>query len=302
MKNIVTLSLLAITTAAFTAGGEQIKNLAQPPKESYAPVPVVNAPGTPVVQAAPLATTGGGYVYRQQLFNDRVQLISADQGQAIVGEFRTNYPKLGSPRMLIYVNRELVDEKTGLKISKRTEKVTGSTGSTEGKDSNSTKSVVKNTYAENGKSEPTLADRQTVRDVERLMGRPLRSAGATLVDQRLASQLIANLPPGTLGTDTDQARKDREAAMRVADVVVEVLISSRSVTALEISGEKTYTVPDIQMTAMRLKDAKILGQATAADVMNKAGGAAAAARNFTVQDITETTTLALMDDIVQEMK
>ena len=38
----------------------------------------------------------------------------------------------------------------------------------------------------------TLADRQTVRDVESLFGRPLRLGGAKIADQRIATQLMAN--------------------------------------------------------------------------------------------------------------
>ena len=95
---------------------------------------------------------------------------------------------------------------------------------------------------------------------------------------------------------------DRAAVTQIADVVLEVLISSRSTTVPEISGDRTYNVPDIQVTAIRLKDSKIVGQASATDVLSRAGGPATAARNFSVQDITEATALALMNDMLQETK
>ena len=122
------------------------------------------------------------------------------------------------------------------------------------------------------------------------------------MDQRVASAAIADRPLDSITLENDQARKDREAVNQVADVALEVLISSRKVTVTEVAGDKTYTVPDIQATAIRLKDAKVIGQASAADLMNKAGGAALAARNCSVEDITEATALSLMEDMVGEAK
>jgi hypothetical protein len=85
-------------------------------------------------------------------------------------------------------------------------------------------------------------------------------------------------------------------------VALEVLISSRNITVVELGGDKVYPVPDIQVTAIQLKDSKVLGQASAADVMNRAGGTAMAVRNYSPQDITEVTALALMDDMLQGRK
>ena len=56
------------------------------------------------------------------------------------------------------------------------------------------------------------------------------------------------------------------------------------------------------MTAIRLQDAKMIGQASASDVMNKRGGVGYAGRTFGVEAITEATTLALMEDMLQEAK
>ena len=71
----------------------------------------------------------------------------------------------------------------------------------------------------------------------------------------------------------------------------------RNITIAEISSDKTYTVPDIQATAIRLKDSKILGQASSRDVLGKDRYAGNIARNFDVQDIAEATALALMEDM-----
>jgi hypothetical protein len=245
------------------------------------------------------------YVYDQKPLQQQPMLVSAADAQSTVDAFRTNYQRLGSPRILIYVNRDLVDEQSGLKLSGRSETVKTSRkselNSTNG--SVTTETTARNNYHDNGRGgQPTLADRQTVRDVERLMGRPLRAAGAALVDQRVAEQLMENRPLDSITGETEQARKDRAAVNQIADVALEVLISSRNVTIPGISGDRNYTVPDIQVTAIRLKDSKVIGQASATDVLNHAGGPAMAARNFSVQDITEATALALMNDMLQETK
>jgi hypothetical protein len=250
------------------------------------------------------------YNYEQKPLAHLPVIIDPQQAQIIVDEFRTNYAALGSPRILVYVNRDLVEAQSGLKLADRTEHVeTTSTSSTAAaSDTNAastnetvtTRTVANNTYQDNSKAAPTLADRQTVRDVERLVARPLRTAGATLVDQSVAAQFNGDQP---LASSTlMQSGSARDAVGRIADVVVEVLISSRTVTVAEVSGSKTYTVPDITMTAIRLKDAKVIGQASASDVISRAGGPGYVARNFGVEDVTEATALALMDDMLREGK
>jgi hypothetical protein len=142
----------------------------------------------------------------------------------------------------------------------------------------------------------TLADQQTVREIERLFGRVFRSAGAKLADQRAAAALLADQPNAPLGAD--QSAKEREALKQIADIAIEVLISSRSLTVSGISGETTYTVPDIQTTAVRLSDSAILGQAAASDVLGGGAAAGGIARKFGAQDITEATAFALMEDML----
>ncbi len=250
------------------------------------------------------------YNYEQKPLAHLPVIIDPQQAQVIVDEFRTNYSMLGSPRILVYVNRDLVESQPGLKIADRTERVetTSTSSSAAATDTNApatnqtltTHVVANNTYQDNGKSAPTLADRQTVRDVERLVARPLRTAGASLVDQAVASGL--NGDQSLASPSLMQSGSARDAAAKVADVAIEVLISSRTVNVSEVSGNKTYTVPDITMTAIRLKDAKVIGQASASDVISRAGGPGYVARNFGVEDVTEATALALMDDMLREAK
>lgn len=88
----------------------------------------------------------------------------------------------------------------------------------------------------------------------------------------------------------------------VADIAIEVLISNRNLTLPEVSGEATYSVPDIQATAIRLKDAAIVGQAAASDILGKGAQAGRVVRRFDVHDITEATALALMEDMLTGKK
>jgi len=258
------------------------------------PPPVVLAPA-PVVTPAPAPVPV--YNYEQKPLAGRQPLITPENAQGIIDKFKAAYPKLGSPRFVIYVNRELVDENSGLKLTARNEKVDTTRQAAGAPNAGGKESIAaENRYSRTERKEPVLADRQTMRDVERLFGRPLRFAGASLSDQRLATQLMADKPLRSLGTQGDQARKDREALAQIADVAVEVLISSKSVTVPEVAGDRTYALPDIQATAIQLKDAKILGQASSSDAMR--GNPAYYARNFDVRDITETTALALMEDML----
>ena len=161
-----------------------------------------------------------------------------------------------------------------------------------------------NRFTDTARPEPTLADKQTARDVERLFGRPLRMAGASLADQRVATQLIPSRSLDAILADTngEVARKDREALAKIADVALEVLISSRQLVIREVSGDKVYQVPDIQVSAIRLKDAAILGQASASDILGRDRYAGRIITNFDVREITEAVALALMEDMALTVK
>jgi len=262
-----------------------------PAQKAEAPVPRPTPPPDPppvVIAPAPPTAPPEVYVYEQKPLAGKPVLVQPQQAQTIIDKFKAGYPKLGSPRMVIYVNRELVDEKSGLKLIARTEKIEGS--------NNDEKSARENRYRLQERKESALADKQTVRDLERLFGRPLRMAGANLTDQRVATQLMADNPPKSLATEGEQARKDREALSKFADVAVEILISSKDVQVVDVTGgDRTYSVPDIQATAIRLNDSKIMGQSASSDV---AGKSPYYARNFDVREVAEATALALMEDML----
>lgn len=215
-------------------------------------------------------------------------LIARQTADGILEGFRNAYKTDGAPRVVIYVNRALVDTANGLKLTDRTEHF-------EKKDK-SLQTSGTNTYKQKEGTAPTLADQQTVRDIERLFGRAFRHAGAQLADQRIATALLPEEPGAHLVGDN--AAKDRKALSDIADIAIEVLISSRNITVPEVSGDVTYPVPDIQATAIRLKDAAIVGQASASDIIGKGVQAGRMIRQFDVNDITEATAIALMDDML----
>jgi hypothetical protein len=282
----------AVTAAAQRKGAEDLIRREPEPTNPPPPVVIGVAPGA---TAPPAAGAQPAYVYDQKpLPGGRPVLVRPEQAQAIIEKFKAVYPQLGSPRLVIYVNRNLVDDQTGLRVIARTEK-----GEITRTDTNKMERVnYENRYRHTDRKDAPLADRQTVRDIERLFGRPLRLGGASLADQGLATQLMSAASARELSTESEQARKDRAALGQIADVAVEVLIASKNITVAEVSGERAYTVPDIQATAIRLKDAQIMGQASSSDILGKERHAGFYARNFDVREITEAVALALMEDLL----
>lgn len=298
--------------------------------ETQVPPPLVQAP-TPAVPNA------GTRQENQRLYGPTSDtLVARETASAVVEKFRRAYASENAPRLVIYVNRELVDTASGMKLTGRTENyektTTNSKNDTElpasatgtpqtqvnvsvsgnisagaslppGKGTSSSatsKTSGTNTYAIKDGAAPTLADKQTVREVERLFGRALRSGGAKLADQKNAAALLEEKSGGRLVGD--QAAKDRAALASIADIAIEVLISSRNLTVPQVSGDKNYPVPDIQATAIRLKDSAIVGQASASDVLGKDAQAGRIVQQFDVRDITEATALALMEDMLTGAK
>jgi hypothetical protein len=272
-------------------------------------------------------------------------MIPPEKARAVIDAFRTANEKMGKPRYLIYVNRDLV-EGSGLKLSGRTERTEstrneakssfeldpnapqpeaagnaqtqinvavgggdaggGGRSLTPGKgsaDATSSKITAENTYTSGDQPTRTLADRQTVRDVERLLGRPLRYAGAALADQKTATALIADRPLDHFTAPSDDtARKDREALAKVADIVLEALVSTRPARVVGVAGDEVVNIPDIQVTAIRLSDSAVLGQASSVDVLGKDQYAGPLAKKFDIREITEATALALLEDITVTAK
>jgi hypothetical protein len=157
-----------------------------------------------------------------------------------------------------------------------------------------------NTYAFKEHPRESVEHKAFVRDAERLFGRALRSGGASMADQRVATQLIADRPLSqfTVPTEGEQARKDREALAAICDVVIEVLRHDEVLSVPQISGDKPVALPMISATAIRLKDSKIIGQASSSDFLGRRNMRATwLNRNFLPRDIAEATAVKLMEDM-----
>lgn len=266
---------------------------------TLAPLADAQSPGQPAPTPPPMVQTGPRLAPVPQVHNpnqpaQRVYgpsgdtLISRQSADGVLEGFKKTFKTDGAPRIVVYVNRALIDTASGLKLTERMENFEKSDAAL--------KTSGTNSYKAHAAAAPTLADQQTVREIERLFGRAFRHAGAQLADQKIAASLL----PEEAGAHLtgDQAAKDRKALSDIADIAIEVLISSRNLTVPEVSGDVSVPVPDIQATAIRLKDAAIVGQASASDIIGKGVQAGRAVRQFSVQDITEATAIALMEDML----
>jgi len=257
--------LATMLAGALVVPGAWAQSSGQKKAGSQPPVFVGTPPATVEPAAQPTAPPEA-LPSEQKLYGQSAPLVSTEQAQAVVDKFKEAYPKLGSPRLLIHVNRDVAADKT---------------------DSPKSASSAART------SDLPLTDRQTMRDIERLFGRPLRNAGANLTDQNAANAILGDKSIHSIEGTSPAAAEKRDSLAKVTDVVIEVLISPKSVTVTEISGERAYSVPDTLVTAIRLSDFKILGQATSNDFL----GRILALRRFDANEITEATALALMEDM-----
>lgn len=167
-----------------------------------------------------------------------VPLFTPEQALEIIEEFKVTHAKLGGPKIDVRVNPPV-----GVPVAADDPNVPPAPPLTPDE----------------------LATQQTKREVERLFGRPLRLAGATLVDTDLSSE---------------------------SEVTFEVLISTR-----KLGGKGSKTVPDIQVTAIRFADGSIIGQATVLDLFPNREVANRQLPKYSIQQLTQATALAVMKDI-----
>src|SRR5580693_4464325 len=162
MKKIIFAALsLTVALAAIAQDEKGATKLMQPNTNTYftpiVPPPVYIQP--PVYGQTPPPANQQVYVYDQKPVEQPPALVSASDAQITMDAFRTNYQKLGNPRILIYVNRDLVDEQSGLKLSGRSETVKSRRVSDPNSTNNSTttETEAKNNYYNNGQAaQPTL--------------------------------------------------------------------------------------------------------------------------------------------------
>lgn len=254
--------------------------------DPYIPPPVHRADPVPPAEPGPA---------NQRLWHQPApSLVAPDVARGIVEDFRATYAALGQPRLLFFVNRELLAAAS----TASTVAVAAAAPAAPGVAKTGPAAANPGPGAGDAGRRFVLADRQTARDVERLFGRPFRLAGATLADQAVAATMLDGEEAGAVARGAAGLERERAALRRHADVVVEILIGSRTGTVPGRQGGPAVAVPDIQATAIRLSDATILGQASSADVLGGADGPAArlAARHG-IDQVAEATALALMRDL-----
>jgi len=228
--------------------------------------------GIPIYQKSETAKSGRTYTYTESPAAPLDVLFTAEQAKAILDEFKVTYAKLGAPKIDVRVNLP-----QGSVQVPQVPIVTGSGIPAIDPATGLPMPAVGGAVAGGPIPAPTrifdtdeLATQQTKREVERLFGRPLRMAGVKLVD---ADQ--TNLP----------------------EVSFEVLLSERNLDVIGIRGNTTHTVPDIQVTAIRVADAGIIGQATVLDLFPQRASAARMLKRYDIRQLTEATALALMKDM-----
>ncbi len=219
-----------LTLLAFSAIALALLSTLRAADEPQAPVPVT------IISPAPQAEAPT--VESQRLYGPSgATIVPPEQARALIDKFKEAYSKMGNPRLLFFINRDLVDTSSGLKLTGHTEKYEQSDSSrksdveksgapaattpqtqvnvTVGDNSGSerhaklpqgkaevqahtSKTSGENSYTLKDSAKPTLADRQTAREVERLFGRAFRAAGASLADQKVAADMLSDKPHGNL--------------------------------------------------------------------------------------------------------
>ena len=230
------------------------------------PGPFTQQNTVPVHKNTTVTTPSSKHVYTVSPGVPLQTIYTAEQAKAIVEEFRITYAKFGGPKIDVRVNfpRGAVQvpqlPTVGVGGVPAIDPATGLPVPAGG-----IPAAPARTF-----DTDELSSKQTKREVERLFGRPLRMAGVTLMDADLT-----NLP----------------------EVSFEVLISEREITVSGIKGQQSHSVPDIQVTAIRMADGRIIGQATVLDLFPRRSTAARMLQRYDIQQLTEATALALMKDI-----
>jgi len=239
------------------------------------PAPTVHrVNGVPVYQNNAEAKSGKQFIYTESPATPLHVLYTAEQAKAILDEFKVTYAKLGAPKIDVRVNLPKgavqvpqVPIVSG-GVAPAIDPATGlpmPAGAAPAGGAPAAGGIPGRLFDTN-----ELATQQTKREVERLFGRPLRMAGVTLVD---AAQ--TNLP----------------------ELSLEILISERDLKVVGLNGERSYTVPDIQVTATKAADGTIVGQASVLDLFPQPGAAARILMRYDIRQLTEATALSLMRDM-----
>ncbi len=188
---------------------------------------------------------------------------SPEQVHATTQEFHATNEKLGKPRYLIAVTHEQIS----------------------------------------GQTKPTVADLNRKRDTEKLVQQLFANGGATLVDPNVGVPLLGSKPYQRIpAADNARSKKDRAAISQVADVVVEVTILARHVKVLSPSSEQILIVPDVTAEAYRVTDSALLGVGSTHDVIKERKLPEDTVMTINMEARTETTIVALMEDMKRSLR
>jgi len=233
------------------------------------PMGITRQNNTPIHKNTIATTPGTKHIYTVSPAVPLQTIYNAEQAKAIVEEFRITYAKLGKPKIDVRVNfpqgAVQVPQLPTVGVS-GVPAIDPATGLPIPPGRAPAVGGIPARIFDTDE----LSSKQTKREVERLFGRPLRMAGVMLMDADLT-----NLP----------------------EMSFEVLISEREITVNGIKGKQTHSVPDIQVTAIRMTDGRIIGQATVLDLFPRHSTAARMLQRYDIQQLTEATALALMKDI-----
>ena len=233
------------------------------------PMGITRQNNTPIHKNTIATTPSTKHIYTVSPAVPLQTIYNAEQAKAIVEEFRITYAKLGKPKIDVRVNfpqgAVQVPQLPTVGVS-GVPAIDPATGLPIPPGGAAAAGGIPARIFDTDE----LSSKQTKREVERLFGRPLRMAGVMLMDATLT-----NLP----------------------EMSFEVLISEREITVNGIKGKQTHSVPDIQVTAIRMTDGRIIGQATVLDLFPRRSTAARMLQRYDIQQLTEATALALMKDI-----
>ncbi|MCC7519976.1 MAG: hypothetical protein IT578_12430 [Verrucomicrobiae bacterium] len=208
-----------------------------------------------------------------------------------VQAFRGTYAKLGRPRLLVFVNREMVRERGEMLQVERTDQsvktkgdpipltsgytiqfgadnratapgsapVSGKGGEAQSASGISTRRI------ESAYRPPAAITEMEAREFEEIFQEPLSEADARFVDQKtaeLAQRLFRNADPNFLTAPADdRERREVESLRAAADLAVEILVRKKTVKILQPSGDDSAEERvSVTATAIRLKDGVKLAQ------------------------------------------
>jgi hypothetical protein len=245
-----------------------------------------------------------------------------------VEKFKAFYKQMGKPRMLLYVNRNLIKDRgemvemasvdTSVKTkgdsvdngssqtvqigSGNTVNNTGSTPTGKGGEKTVTVGTSVRTFEDDNKGVTPVTEIE-VREIEQVFQEAFSEAGGRFVDQKIAQ--ISNMSFSNPGENfltapkTDKERQDVESLRKATDVVIELLARKKPITIPQVSGNDLVVLQlELNATAISMKDGLKLGQVSSNSLFkfNRRFGKAAErrAKKFSNAEITEQVALALM--------